>query len=159
MEYVTWSPLIDSLIPWKRVFLYDNGKSMWINDIVICSGCLVISCSFSQSVRTPVILCVFLSCVVCQVKIDSFVWVPFLIFPKRLTPDFESKLKNCLFDYILLNRVRKDDWRCLRLLKRPKRPSIKSSILGWPYSWIFQRVNPWFWVKMWKLFFWSYFFW
>ena len=91
-------------------------------------------------------------------KSSIFRW-SYWIFPKRLTPDFESKLKNCLFDYILLNRVRKDDWRCLRLLKRPKRPSIKSSILGWPYSWIFQRVNPWFWVKMWKLFFWSYFFW
>ena len=52
-----------------------------------------------QRVHTPVILCAFLSCVVCQLKTDSFVRVPFWGGHIGFFHDFESKFQNLSFDY------------------------------------------------------------
>ena len=97
---VTWSPLIDSLIPWKRVFLYDKGKSMWINDIVICSGCLVF---LSKSTYSSYSVCFSLLCGLSaenwQLCSSSILGWAYWIFPKGLTHDFESKFQNLSFDY------------------------------------------------------------
>ena len=152
----TWSPLIDSLIPWKRVFLYDKGKSMWINDIVICSGCLVISWSFKEYILQ--LFCVLFSLVwfVSWKLIALFEFhfgVGILDFSMILSQNF----KTCLLIIFHVNKVRNDDWRCLRLLNRPKRLLIKSSIFRWSY-WIFSKglIHD-FESKIWKLSFWLFF--
>lgn len=77
-EDVTWSPQIDSLIPWKRVFLYDNGKkyvNKWYCYLLRMPGHFLVF--LSNSTYSGYSVCFSLPCVVWQVKIDSFVWVPF----------------------------------------------------------------------------------
>ena len=113
-EDVTWSPQIDSLIPWKRVFLYDNGKKYVNKDIVICSGCLVISWSFCQIVHTLVILCVFLFLVwfgkwKLTALFEFHFGVGILGFSKGVNPWFWVKIWTLVFFIIFhVNKVRND---------------------------------------------------
>ena len=105
--------LIHSFLEKESSFM-TTGKSMWINDIVICSGCLVISWSFCQIVHTLVILCVFLFLVwfgkwKLTALFEFHFGVGILGFSKGVNPWFWVKIWTLVFFIIFhVNKVRND---------------------------------------------------
>ena len=56
--------------------------------------------------------------------------LPYWIFLKGLSQHFEWKLESFFLIVVCQNRIRKDDWRCFKRLKRSKRECIKISFWG-----------------------------
>ena len=62
-----------------------------------------------------------------------------------------------LFDCFCQKRIKKDFWRCFRRLKRPQKERLQRLSIWGAILDFSKVVNPWFWLKIIKFFFFNVF--